>query len=61
MTEEDPPGVREVREWRRKVAQDWEGKSWEEISRLLEDRTARFERQRLAYWQSQESSGEPVG
>ncbi len=29
---EEPTGVREVREWRRQVAKEWEGKTWEQIN-----------------------------
>lgn len=39
---EDPTGVREVREWRRKVKESWQGKSREEILRELNEAGDRF-------------------
>ncbi len=41
---EDPTGVREVREWRRRVAEEWEGKSWEEINASLQLCLQEYER-----------------
>lgn len=34
---EEPTGVSEVRDWRRKVKEGWQGKSWEEILRELNE------------------------
>lgn len=39
---EEPSGVSEVREWRRKVQEGWQGKSWEEIQRELNEAGDRF-------------------
>jgi hypothetical protein len=41
---EDPTGVRQVREWRRKVTEEWEGKSWEEINASLQQCLLEYER-----------------
>lgn len=42
MTED--PYVSQVREWRRQVAQDLEGKSWAEIAEILEKTREQRER-----------------
>jgi len=39
---EEPIGVSEVREWRRKMQEGWQGKSWEEILRELNEAGDRF-------------------
>ncbi|MBI3925937.1 MAG: hypothetical protein HY319_10390 [Armatimonadetes bacterium] len=41
--------VRQVREWRRQVAADWEGKSFQEIVAELEEVRARYEARKAAY------------
>lgn len=32
---QEPTGVGSVRQWRRQVAKEWEGKSWEQINEDL--------------------------
>lgn len=60
MSEQEPTGVREVREWRRQVARDLEGKTWAEIVEHLNRRLAQYERQREAYWEAQKTSDDPA-
>ena len=38
----DLDAVSEVREWRRQMTESWEGKSWEEIEKELNERGDEF-------------------
>lgn len=57
MTKEEPEAVRQVREWRRQVAADWEGKPFPEIVDELEEIRKHFEARKAAYKARRKAEG----
>ncbi|MHB2020035.1 MAG: hypothetical protein ACYCW6_24110 [Candidatus Xenobia bacterium] len=53
---EEPEGVREVRAWRQKMRQSWEGKSREEIIRELNEAGERMQED-IRHYQSTHKTG----
>jgi hypothetical protein len=52
----DLDAVSEVREWRRQMTESWEGKSWEEIEKELNERGDEF-RKKLKEESTQKKEG----